>query len=210
MGTVGIAPGVARPAGRTLPGRLGPQDRPSGHVPARFGLFAIATVSLAVAVALYVTEAYMPQGAIALPFSTPARALVHMVVPEGWAFFTRDPREERLFPYVQRDGHWVSVHAAPHAEPQHAFGLDRVSRAQGVELGMLFGSVPTPAWTTCASRDLEACLSSAPTGLTIRNTSPDPTICGDAAIVRQEPLPWAWAHTATVMPIKFARMVVRC
>lgn len=177
---------------------------------ARFGSFALVTAAAFFVVITYVVLSYMPTTAISLPLYAQARQVVHPIVPEGWAFFTRNPREERIYPYVLRDGHWVNVHSTPHAEPDHAFGLNRISRSQGVEVGELFGLVPSGSWTSCESRDVDRCLSAATPLLTTRNVSPDPTICGQVALIRQEPVPWAWARSATVMPMKYARMVVKC
>jgi antimicrobial peptide system SdpA family protein len=180
-------------------------------VPARaFGAFSLATAIAFATVALYVAVAYVPTTAVSLPLYTQIRPIVRSVIPEGWAFFTRSPREERMAPYVLRDGRWTDVHAAPHAEPQHLFGLNRISRAQGVELGLLYGAVPSTAWTSCRGTDPARCLDGSTIALTLRNLSPDPTICGDVGLVRQEPVPWAWAHSTTVMPIKYARLTVQC
>jgi antimicrobial peptide system SdpA family protein len=208
---VGITTAVARAAGRALPGRPVSADRPSPHAPVRaFGTFSLATAIAFAAVVLYVAQTYLPTTAVSLPLYAQIRPVARSLVPEGWAFFTRSPREERVLPYVLRDGRWTDVHAPPHAEPQHAFGLNRVSRAQGVELGLLYGGLPSNAWTSCRFTDAARCLAGTAISLTLRNVSPDPTICGDVALLRQEPVPWAWAHSTTAMPIKYVRLAVRC
>jgi antimicrobial peptide system SdpA family protein len=133
-----------------------------------------------------------------LPFSpvttrVRAPAVVRAVLPEGWAFFTRDAREARMFVRAWRGGAWVPLTRAPHGEPRNRFGFDRTSRAQGVEAGLLLARVPSGAWRACRGTDA-ACATAAGAALSLRNTSPSPTLCGDIMVVMRPPVPWAWSR----------------
>ena len=161
---------------------------------------------------LYVVHAQIPRNVLELPFERTLKSAIPFFVPEGWAFFTRDPREPRLLPYRRgADGRWTYGHAGPHADIRNVFGLDRISRAQGVEIGLLLGDLADTAWQQCADAPT-LCLDELPRTVSITNRSPGPSLCGDVGLVRQEPVPWAWARVEreTVMPSTGTRLDIRC
>lgn len=162
-------------------------------------------------VALSSLHAALPTNPVTSLFAED-RLAVRSVLPQGWAFFTRSPREERTLPFLRDEGGvWHEIHTATHAEPRHAFGLNRRSRAQGVEVGLLLGEVSAAQWHDCGG-PVAGCLDEAEVVARLRNPSPAPSVCGDVALVRREPLPWAWSQDDTVenMPALVARLEVSC
>jgi antimicrobial peptide system SdpA family protein len=159
---------------------------------------------------LYVVHSAMPYNPVALPFEQ--YFATRTWAPEGWGFFTRDPREERVSFFV-RDarGNWTSASLAPHARARNVFGLNRKSRAQGIEAGMLLTTIPESDWTTCR-QSAEACLAAAPVVATMTNTSPQPTLCGEVGLLLRKPLPWAWTRSKSrlTMPARIARIHTSC
>ncbi len=151
----------------------------------------------------------LPYSAVDMPTSRAIKPTLW--APQGWAFFTKDPREQRAFLYQRLHGRWTDLKKAPHAEPRNAFGLNRASRAQGVELALLMQSVPAAAWRDC-NGDPRACFSSAATAPAVRNVSPRPTVCGTVALVFQAPVPWAWAGSRRPvhMPSRYAVVEASC
>jgi antimicrobial peptide system SdpA family protein len=160
-----------------------------------------------VLVALFVVEAAAPANPITLPFERLVRA--DRFLPQGWSFFTRDPREADHTPYVRVGGRWAS--AAPKPQREHAFGLSRRSRAQGAELGLLVNGLAERDWVQCPGR-VAACFDRLGAARRIHNPAPAPTLCGDVAFVRRPPLAWAWRDWAgsTEMPAEVVRLVARC
>lgn len=159
----------------------------------------------------YVVHAALPLNPIRLPLEESLHANVW--APQGWAFFTRDAREDRFF--VFRRGAagdtWQPALMSPHNKPSNAFGMDRKTRAQGVEMGLMFNAAPKQAWRSCKG-DPVACLSDAPVAFQMANISPRPTLCGDVGLVLQPPVPWAWArlpHTSQ-MNSRVARVKAVC
>jgi antimicrobial peptide system SdpA family protein len=133
-------------------------------------------------------------------------------LPQGWAFFTRDPSEARLFAYGRdNDGRWRSRLITPHGRPQNAFGMDRASRAQGVEVGQLYERLRASAFKPCIGA-LSACLEKLEASVRLDNSLPKKTLCGTIAIVKRQPLPWAWSswEKKTQMPATAARLEVQC
>jgi antimicrobial peptide system SdpA family protein len=165
-----------------------------------------------VVIGIYAVHSRFPTNTLELPLESSLSPVLVAVIPEGWAFFTRSPREDRVMPFVRDlSGRWVYSHAGPHSEPRNAFGLNRASRAQGVELGLLMAQIPATHWGECSEQPV-ACLEHASTAIPLRNESPSPTLCGAVGIARQEPLPWAWidARDEVTMPTRTARLDVTC
>ena len=176
---------------------------------AALGGIAIA-VGLAWAVAIgYATYPALPHSPIHLPFAEQAQTLLW--APEGWAFFTRDPREEKQTVYIKRDSEWRSALLAPHGRLFNIVGLRRKSRSQGVELALLMNGLPANLWQPCTA-SLQQCLAQLPRGQAVHNISPAPTMCGTIAVVLQKPVPWAWAGSSrpVTMPCRILALEVSC
>ena len=167
-------------------------------------LFAIGWM----AIITYVLHASLPFNPIHLPYAE--RVQARFWIPEGWGFFTRNPREERVTPYALSGNRWISASLGPHGRSSNLFGLDRISRAQNVELGLLLQRLPGRLWRDCTASPI-ACLDSVSVVPRIRNRSPRPTLCGDIAFVRQQPIPWAWVRLpGAVMPSRVTRIRSTC
>lgn len=154
----------------------------------------------------------------ALPYSTvelpTARALrTTLWAPQGWAFFTKDPREPQIQAFGLTDGRWTTLLRAPHSNLRNVLGLDRTSRVQGVEAALLLTEIPSDSWKECMETPV-GCLDEAGIAALIDNPSPAPTLCGTVALVFEEPLPWAWARANAEkridMPSRYAVAEVAC
>jgi antimicrobial peptide system SdpA family protein len=130
--------------------------------------------------------------------------------PQGWAFFTRDPREAVDWAY--RPGPPLAPLLYPNASPRNLFGLSRGARALNVELAALLVDLPKSAWRPCDDR-LERCLAQdAGETVAVLNRFAGRRICGALVVERQPPVPWAWGrgHDTVHMPSSVARLDVRC
>jgi sporulation delaying protein A len=158
--------------------------------------------SIAVAYSLH---SAFPHNPVALPGE---RALhLHAWLPEGWGFFTRDPREGALRPYREAASReWKPVESGME---RRFLGFGRRARAEGFELNTLLKQVPTESWVPC-ERDPAACIEAGMAAAELQNTATSPTICGNVAFVMQEPVPWAWRASQVVMPSRYVRVYVKC
>lgn len=183
--------------------------QPQSAAPRGLGAFALALSAAWLLVLAYVAFAALPYNPIRLPGANAVR--LQVFAPEGWAFFTRSPRQDRAYVFALHGGRWRSALLTPHSRPSNAFGLDRRSRAQGVEMGMLMDQLAPGALGGCRG-ELVACVSRAPFLGTIRNPSPEPTLCGPVGVALQPPVPWAWsrARTPVNMPARVGRVEVAC
>lgn len=134
------------------------------------------------------------------------------VMPQGWAFFTRNAREEKYFIYRQQpDSTWQRVNI-PGASLQYIFGLNRKGRAVTVELGTLLKQVDDSMWTQ-TNKKIEYIfkngLDTVPS-YKVKNICPDPLCTGNIIIQLKPPVPWAWAdiEREIIMSSKFVKLYV--
>lgn len=173
------------------------------------GLAAGALCLLWVLVGLYSLHASVPSTVIGLPGQQ--RDAVRTLLPQGWHFFTRDPREPDLFVVAPRDDGWTEVDLGPNGEPEHAFGMSRAPRAQLLELGSLQTQLLAREWHDCPTVPAD-CLRGISEVHEVTNRAQHQTLCGDLVFVLQEPVPWAWAGDGAQiqMSSQLIRVNVRC
>lgn len=119
--------------------------------------------------------------------------------PQGWVFFTRNPREASDRVYRRTNPCCESI-VATNGDAEHMFGIQRDPRAQGVELGTLVAQVPEKAWQPCRG-DLAACIAkTTPAAVKVVNRSAVRSMCGEVIVERRPPIPWAWSRSNRVNP----------
>jgi antimicrobial peptide system SdpA family protein len=173
------------------------------------GLLLAGMVGVAGLVAAYAAHVPMPYNPVHLPFEkslTMARFL-----PEGWKFFTRDPREESVFVMAPSSEGWVPMAGAANGSLFNALGASRQGRARSVELGQLTSRVSKSEWRDC-DRAPATCLEGIATPVHVQTASSRPQLCGLHAVVAQKPVPWAWRNASppVVMPSRVLLMDVQC
>ncbi|MFF5876789.1 SdpA family antimicrobial peptide system protein [Streptomyces californicus] len=179
----------------------------------RMGKLLLAVVAFWTLVGGYVLHTQLPSNAVQLPGQAGLERTVRVVTPQGWAFFTKSPRDAKIEVWTRDSGgKWRDALLAPHSEAHNAFGLNRRSRAQGVELGQLQARVRPGDWKTCEDGDLARCLSSFGSPIPADSPVPRPQLCGAVGVTQQDVLPWAWSASEgeTEMPGKVAVMEIAC
>jgi antimicrobial peptide system SdpA family protein len=175
-------------------------------------LFVQVAVSACVAavVVAYAVHGSMTMTALELPLERHLDTVLFL--PEGWAFFTRDPKEpEFLMFHPRSDGSWTRA-ARPNDSLSTVFGFSRFLRSLNVERGLLVAPFREGDWRPCTSRP-ELCLADwQGTIFTVKNRTPGATVCGPVAFVKQDRVPWAWSRSvdADRMPSRVLRMEARC
>lgn len=138
---------------------------------------------------------------------------VQSLVPQGWGFFTRNPREASMIPYVYDGTTWVNANRGPNAQLRYLLGLNRESRLTEFDIVQLLQqSATVTTWTPCAEPEVDSCVASA----TAAGVVPVVTygyqlrLCGDVLIIRQEPIPLAYAGLGYRPPMEAIRFHVTC
>ncbi|MFJ3385343.1 MULTISPECIES: SdpA family antimicrobial peptide system protein [unclassified Curtobacterium] len=139
------------------------------------------------------------------------RQALQVLVPQGWAFFTKSPEGITLVPYVKTGGAgWKRADSLPQSSAANGFGLSRNQRAQSTELAIIAAAVPK--FTSCEDY-LTACLRErAGETVTVQNQTNTQHFCGVFRIVQQEPVKWAYrdAVPESVRVARFADVKVEC
>jgi antimicrobial peptide system SdpA family protein len=159
----------------------------------------------------HVALSALPYASIRLPLNNIFD--ISNLMPEGWGFFTRSPRQDRILLYHKRNASWTSAALPPLGQLRYAMGWDRAPRAQSVEMAILLAAPNTPLhWASCKFEP-RACLEQTEgSGVRVKNRNPLPTLCGEVGIVKQPPTPWAWrdASRPVIMPSQVARLEIEC
>lgn len=136
---------------------------------------------------LYVVQANLPANVVSLPFAESLR--MRTFVPEGWAFFTKTPRDPALLVYDRASGRALN---APLLSERPLLNVTRLARAQGVELGLIMGAVHNATWAPCVAA-LQDCFSEAQGPPTrVRNSATVKSVCGEVWLVQRRRLPWSY------------------
>lgn len=180
------------------------------------GGWALAVVRSALAAAwLLVIGVVLTATVAASPLRPPFPVRMNLltVAPEGWAFFTRNPREPVVVVHSRTgDGTWGRIETA-NFQADNLFGLRRASRLLTTEVSGLLRDVPPGDWIPCRAAVAECLAESPPTVHTAERSSPLlPALCGPLAVQVRERVPWAWSRSRerVRMPSKLARVDVRC
>jgi antimicrobial peptide system SdpA family protein len=159
--------------------------------------------------AVYAGHVPIPYNPIHLPFETALSAAVFL--PQGWKFFTRNPRAETTFVMERTARGWSIAEGSATGSLANALGASRRGRARSVELGQLMAQVPKSDWSDC-DRTPGACLEEISTPVRLKAAGRRPQLCGIHGIVSQRGLPWAWrdANPPVVMPSRVLLLEVQC
>lgn len=175
--------------------------------PRTLGLQAVCVVAFWSVIVAYVLHAVIPSNPIRLPKEDLIAAKVW--APQGWAFFTRNPKGPVLKAFALKQGSWRLIQLPRNGSGENLLGFSRRARALGIELGLVTSFVHESEWFDCET-DPADCLAQISRSKKVKNRVSEPRLCGEIGIVFQEPLPWAWAAKEITMPSKISRLSVRC
>jgi antimicrobial peptide system SdpA family protein len=195
------------------PGGAGRTDKEGqAGSPGALPLFVLTCVCVfgILALGLFYT---LPSNALSSRHSTGPRTAFNTLVPQNWAFFTRNPESGQTGAYrLGGDGEAHSLLNTPQGAPANLFGLSRTQRAQGPELGYLNAHV-TGHYEKCSAY-LGDCVeqSARRAAVKVTNTSPLPTVCGDVYLTQEKTVPWAFRHEVPYHKrvSRIAHVDVRC
>ncbi|MBW8686392.1 SdpA family antimicrobial peptide system protein [Chitinophaga rhizophila] len=172
-------------------------------------LLVIAAVAAAIIVMIAINA--LPESAINR--NETSRVNMVSLAPQGWAFFTRNAREEKYFIYQQQpDSSW-QLASVPGASLRYLFGLNRKGRASSLELKGLVGQTTDSMWVN-TNKKIEAFFSATATPLpvyAVKNRCPDPVFTGNILIQKRQLVPWAWANLnrEVIMSSKVVKLYVQ-
>ena len=181
---------------------------PDAMAPRRLGALAVALAVGAASLVAVTVHGSMPYNAMTLPGEHELQTMAW--APESWRFFTRNPQEENVLPYVL-DGESFRLASPSRESTSYAFGIDRAGRTHAMEVAMLVEGFPKSSFHACDDSPSE-CLARTTRVIRTKNRNPSPTLCGPVGVVLQKPVPWAWARSGKdiTMPSRVVRLEVTC
>lgn len=129
----------------------------------------------------------MPDPVIAV--NKPSLTIVRGLLPQGWAFFTKDPKESYTLLYQIGANNEISEFTYKSASMRNFFGFSRSARLVGGAVGQVMANVKPGDWEQGVGS-----ISS------ITNFKPKTTIKdevflippGKYILLQRKPMPWAW------------------
>lgn len=121
---------------------------------------------------------------------------VFQMIPQGWGFFTRNPREEKLVVYQKR-GDSLHKITQPNFSSANLYGLSRKGRLRQMQFGNFILSFNSQ-WKNCNSVVISECM--ADTIYIVENNFEHSSLKGEFLIQKQATLPWAWSRNRKVQP----------
>ena len=123
-----------------------------------------------------------------MPYAT--KKLMASLLPQGWGFFTRDPKEGITEAYSYHKGALSSI-TVKNASIQNQMGLSRNARFAGIDLIFLLGYVPDSAWHKGKGDFRSNLPDELDTVVVDKPIQFFPE--GEYVLHRYEPIPFAWA-----------------
>lgn len=113
-------------------------------------------------------------------------------LPQGWGFFTRNPREEIVQVYEYIENHWELI-TIPNSSPQRVFGISKKQRRIGLDLTFLLSELQDNEWHTTLGNPVE---NQYQISDTLKGNFE--FLNGPLLITKHNPIPWAWNSLASV------------
>jgi antimicrobial peptide system SdpA family protein len=142
------------------------------------------------------------------------RNIAIKLLPQGWGFFTRDPRERDLCPCkVNKDGKLEPL-LSNNFRLTNYFGFKRTERIIQTEISTIDGKIPDSLWVEYNGdferydfNRLKNC------SLVVDNKISKRSIMGDIYIISTQYIPWSWLPLykgkKIKKPIKVIRLTVK-
>lgn len=123
-----------------------------------------------------------------MPYS--AKKLMSSFLPQGWGFFTRDPKEgiTKAYRYDNEELFLVTIN---NGAAENAIGFSRNARFVGIDLLFLLGYVPDSVWHNGKGDFRSYIPSAADTVFVDKSIQYFPE--GEYILHRYEPIPFSWA-----------------
>ena len=133
----------------------------------------------------------------------------HSILPQGWEFFTLNPRSEYIVVYKVEKGRLIMEDFKSSA-PNSYFGISKINRIRNIELEYLISTIDNNQYTTCNKIDSLVILKNILPIYKMTNNTNVKTLLGEFLIRKTTPIPWAWHRNNKnlFMPSKVIRIKI--
>ncbi len=134
---------------------------------------------------------------------------LYSVFPQGWAFFTRNPKEEVLQLYKMEGDKLVLVNNSASLSFKDFFGFKRQTRKVSAELAEIIKKVPTQSWKEHRGGEISEVLKKLVLSDTVSNIFTEKLLSGEYIIYRSKRVPWAWSKSNVKLPYRAVKIYVK-
>lgn len=177
--------------------------------------FIASTVAVAVVATMSVLGNKFPSNVFMPTGPEGSIRSVSMLFSQGWGFFTRDAREDRVSIAIATPGKhdWRILDQDAILQPKYAFGLSRLSRAESIDINVLYSAIDVDTeWITCETKGIEECLGSADPVASVR-IAPilrEPICSSEVALIRETPIPYGYRDLTRIKQVHTVAISVEC
>ena len=157
---------------------------------------------------IYIVLASIPYNPLRL--SNNEKKTVLILAPQGWSFFTKNPREEEILLYKKVKNTWVKWDKSL-SDPAFCFGASRVGKKIISEKFQIANQIKdSTSWTNGDLANSMFFVFNKLPVLKISALSKDPILSGDFILVKQKNVPWAWSkkYNCITMPYKCVHVFI--
>jgi len=138
---------------------------------------------------------------------------VYTYTPQGWAFFTRDAREEQIYIYkINENGELKKINQK-HANTDNFFGVSHRVSKMFVEADIITSMIGKKNFYFTTWNYDQNIYGEIPNNFVeVKNPIKNPVLCGDYLLVYHKIIPWAWnkSNKKMKMPAKVIKIKVQC
>lgn len=141
-----------------------------------------------------------------------SKKIVYTLVPQGWAFFTRSPREAQILIYRNEKGIFKKENHT-HSSVYNLLGLSRKSSVIMSEMQLVRYEIPNKLFSNTKWNYQNNYMGYIPKEIfKFKNKVDNPILCGEYLLVLQKPIPWAWSSSILEieMKAKIIRIKIEC
>lgn len=129
-------------------------------------------------------------------------------IPQGWAFFTRNPREAQIIIYKIDNDSIIKPYPQRHSSFTNLFGLKRTSSKILTELQLLKLKTSDSLYSDMEwNYQINKLEKFTTKSFEYKNEIFDPILLGEFIVVYQKPVPWAWSKS--IKEIKMPSKIIK-
>ncbi|RAJ19751.1 SdpA family antimicrobial peptide system protein [Pedobacter cryoconitis] len=119
---------------------------------------------------------------------------VSYFLPQGWAFFSKDAREEKIFAFKRRKDGSLERLSPSAASYRYLFGLNRIVRRLPMEYQFLLSQTDSASWIPSNYNIVEIGENSRTKKIVFKkNIFYKGICCGEIILIKARITPWAWS-----------------
>jgi len=137
------------------------------------------------------------------------KVMLFNFIPQGWGFFTRDPREDQVSYYkVDKATRRIERFTESNSGASSFFGASRKNRLKGFEMGMITAKINDSLWMREEGGNVFFLDDKILPDTIVNHFKPN-NIEGDFFVVKQKRVPWAKKAENIVMPYQYVKIHVK-